>query len=119
MIFRLLLVILFGVIVSCSSESESESQEKVVKNYLRLLSEGKCDKAYELTLEYENDIPQDSTELECDKFHMDIKTCSCKTDGETAYCFVKYQTSIQSQSENYNLKKVDGEWLISLANNDK
>ncbi|MDC3351930.1 DUF4878 domain-containing protein [Crocinitomicaceae bacterium] len=113
------------LLTACGGEA---SPEDVTKSFVEALAAGDCDKAKGMAIESALETVH-STELSgCDKYTLEIVSVSCIKAGEDASVEVDDQGNLHvdavkcSCKENrdegeiindYNLKKVDGEWKVA------
>jgi hypothetical protein len=90
---------------------QKKTPEMVVREWLTYMSEGQCDKA--IALEYYFGEER-RVMLNCEPYKSEIVSLWCNVMQETADCKCVEIRGVEREKEySYDLKKVDGEWIIT------
>lgn len=103
------------VLTACGGGS---SPEDVTKSFAQALADGNCDKAMEMAVDNAKETVQGSIDAGCEKYDTEIKSVSCKTEGEASTCTCEESRTGMDMTFNYELKQVDGAWKVASYQKD-
>lgn len=104
--FILLLFLPLIGLLSCEQEPTPEER---LRKWLGHMQRGECEKATRMIVE----SSMEPIELDCEAYEGEIISITCETREESSSCDCIESRNGSEEEQEYDLKKVDGEWKLA------
>ncbi len=122
-VIRLWLIVLFGLSACAADQAQGpRSPEAVVREYQAFVDQNQFEQAQALSTPAERQRLQDLAEMienfDSTVFHTEFLSIECTQTADSAVCRCKLQDQYETYVMDYNLLRLEGEWLVDVAYED-